>query len=130
MAKQLLLTGPDLNLLASPEPALCGRSDLADFEASLTPQSGRRCGGLSRLESGAAQGLIERTRRARAGGIGRLRPSCAAFTRTGGALRDALPAVAPPLIGIHLSNTFARGGSASAHFRRHRRRLPGRHWGN
>ncbi len=129
MAKQLLLTGPLLKLLASAEPGLCGHSDLADIEASLTPQAGRRCGSLSRLESDAGRGLTERTRRARAGAIGRLLPSRAAFPRTSGALPDALPAVAPSLTGIHLSNTFARGGSASALFRRHRRRLPGRHWG-
>lgn len=114
MAKLLLLNGPNLNLLGAREPAVYGRTDLAEIEATLTTQAERLGHNLKALQSNAEHVLVERVQVARDDGIGFILLNPGAFTHTSVALRDALLAVAVPFIEIHLSNTFAREA-----FRRH-----------
>ena len=108
MAKLLLLHGPNLNLLGTREPAVYGRTTLADINADLTARAQAAGHTLEALQSNAEHVLVDRVQAARLDGTAFILINPAAFTHTSVALRDALAAVAIPFIEIHLSNPHSR----------------------
>jgi 3-dehydroquinate dehydratase-2 len=108
MATILVLHGPNLNLLGEREPAVYGRTTLADINARLEDQARARGHHLLAMQSNAEYELIERVQEARHEGVNFIIINPAAFTHTSVALRDALAAVAIPFIEVHLSNVHAR----------------------
>ena len=108
MAKLLLLHGPNLNLLGTREPAVYGRTTLADINADLTARAQAAGHTLEALQSNAEHDLVNRVQSARSDGTDFILINPAAFTHTSVALRDALAAVAIPFIEIHLSNPHSR----------------------
>jgi len=114
MADILILHGPNLNLLGEREPAVYGRTTLAQIDAGLSAQAQAAGHRLSCVQANAEHLLIERIHAARADGTAFIVINPAAFTHTSVALRDALAAVAIPFIEVHLSNVHAREP-----FRRH-----------
>jgi 3-dehydroquinate dehydratase-2 len=113
MARLLVLHGPNLNLLGVREPAVYGRTTLAEIDAGLVAQAAAAGHQLETLQSNAEHVLVDRLQAAR-GQVDFLLINPAAFTHTSVALRDALAAVAIPFIEVHLSNPHAREP-----FRRH-----------
>lgn len=104
----LVLNGPNLNLLGTREPEIYGRTTLDDIAAMLT-------------EAGAALGLRVDCRQSNHEGhlvdwlheAGARRAlavilNAGAYTHTSVALRDAIAAIAVPVIEVHLSNPAAR----------------------
>ena len=114
MANLLVLHGPNLNLLGEREPAIYGRSTLAEVDAALHAQAAAAGRSLSSLQSNAEHELVDRVQAARTDGTELILINPAAFTHTSVALRDALAAVAIPFIEVHLSNPHRREP-----FRRH-----------
>ena len=108
MAKILLLNGPNLNLLGSREPAVYGRTTLAEIEAQLGGLAASRGHDLVAFQSNAEHELVGRVQAAPRDGIAFALVNPGAFTHTSIALRDALLGVALPFIEVHLSNIFAR----------------------
>lgn len=108
MAKLLVLHGPNLNLLGSREPAVYGRSTLAEIDGDLAQGAAAAGHALSQLQSNDEAVLVERVQAAGNDGTDFILINPAAFTHTSVALRDALAAVAIPFIEIHLSNPHAR----------------------
>lgn len=108
MAKLLVLHGPNLNLLGSREPALYGRTTLAEIDGALAARAVAAGHTLESVQSNAEHTLVERVQAARDDGTGFILINPAAFTHTSVALRDALAAVAIPFIEVHLSNPHAR----------------------
>ena len=108
MATLLVLHGPNLNLLGEREPAIYGRSTLAEIDASLRAQAAARGHELASLQSNAEHELVDRVQAARGDGTALIVLNPAAFTHTSVALRDALAAVAIPFIEVHLSNPHRR----------------------
>ena len=113
MARLLVLHGPNLNLLGTREPALYGRTTLAEIDAGLVEAASAAGHQLEALQSNAEHVLVERIQAAR-GQVDFILINPAAFTHTSVAIRDALAAVAIPFIEVHLSNPHAREP-----FRRH-----------
>jgi len=108
MARALLLSGPNLNLLGSREPGVYGADTLESIEkraAELAREAGHE---LLAFQSNSEADLIGKIHGAPAAGIGFLIFNPAAFTHTSVALRDALLAVRVPFVEVHLSNTHAR----------------------
>ncbi|MBA3486874.1 MAG: type II 3-dehydroquinate dehydratase, partial [Lysobacter sp.] len=68
MATLLLLHGPNLNLLGEREPAIYGRSTLAEIDAALHAQAEAAGRTLSSLQSNAEHELVDRVQAARADG--------------------------------------------------------------
>lgn len=102
-----VLNGPNLNLLGEREPALYGRTTLAEIEAATRERAralGVECSWTQTNHEGelveAIQGLAGRADGAVI--------NAAAFTHTSLAVRDALLAVQVPFVEVHLSNIFAR----------------------
>ncbi len=114
MADILLLHGPNLNLLGSREPTLYGTDTLEDIDARLADQAQAAGLRLSTLQSNAEHVLIERIHAAAGDGTRLIVFNPGGFTHSSIALRDALLAVALPVIEVHLSNVHAR-----EEFRRH-----------
>jgi 3-dehydroquinate dehydratase II len=108
MARLLLLNGPNLGLLGTREPALYGKTTLAEIEAALKKRAVAAGHELDTFQSDAEADLIRRIHRARDDGVALILFNPAAFTHTSIALRDSLLAVRIPFIELHLSNVAAR----------------------
>jgi 3-dehydroquinate dehydratase-2 len=108
VAKILVLHGPNLNLLGEREPGIYGRTTLAEIDASLVQTASAAGHELESHQDNGEHGLVERIQAARRDGTAFIVINPAAFTHTSVAIRDALAAVALPLIEVHLSNPHAR----------------------
>ena len=103
----LVLHGPNLNLLGEREPALYGRTTLAEIDRSLAERGkarGYKVVSVQANDEGTLVTALQKARRSAAGVL--LNP--AAFTHTSLSLLDALRAIAAPKVEVHLTNLFAR----------------------
>ena len=108
MARLLVLHGPNLNLLGQREPAVYGRTTLAEIDADLAAIARESGHDLAAFQSSSEGALIDRIHAAAKEGIAFIVINPGALTHTSVALRDALAAVAIPFIEVHLSNVHAR----------------------
>lgn len=104
----LVLHGPNLNLLGSREPAVYGRTTLAEIDAQLQAQAAAAGLGLLSFQSNHEGALIDRIHAAAHDGTRFILINPAAYTHTSVALRDALAGVALPFVEVHLSNVHRR----------------------
>lgn len=105
--KVLVLNGPNLNLLGNREPGVYPPVTLAELEARLK-RLGAGLGVEVRCEQYQCEGkLIEALHRA-AGWASGVVFNPAAYTHYSIALRDAVAALAIPVIEVHLTNIAAR----------------------
>ena len=107
MARLLVLHGPNLNLLGTREPEIYGHATLADINDDLTRRAADAGHSLAWFQSNAEHALVDRIQAAR-GEVDFILINPAAFTHTSVAIRDALAAVASPVIEVHLSNPHTR----------------------
>jgi 3-dehydroquinate dehydratase-2 len=103
----LLLNGPNLNLLGTREPGIYGVSTLADAVRLAAQQAQARGFSLRAEQSNHEGALIDWLHEARAWADGVIL-NAGAYTHTSVALRDAISAVALPVVEVHLSNIHAR----------------------
>ncbi|WP_315809926.1 type II 3-dehydroquinate dehydratase [Pseudomonas sp. C9-3] len=103
----LVLNGPNLNLLGTREPATYGHETLDDI-AALCQRTAAESGLQIEFRQTNHEGeLINWIHQARGRCAGIL-INPAAWTHTSVAIRDALAAVALPVIEVHLSNVHKR----------------------
>jgi 3-dehydroquinate dehydratase-2 len=114
VARILVLHGPNLNLLGEREPAIYGRTTLAQIDARLAARAAEAGHALESLQSNAEHELVDRIQATRHDGTAFALINPAAFTHTSVAIRDALAAVRLAFIEVHLSNPHTREP-----FRRH-----------
>jgi 3-dehydroquinate dehydratase-2 len=103
----LVLHGPNLNLLGEREPALYGRTTLAEIDAALADVARARGYSVTSVQSNDEGRLVTAVQDARNTAAGLLM-NPAAFTHGGLALQDALRAFPAPKVEVHLTNLFAR----------------------
>jgi len=108
MATIYVLNGPNLNLLGTREPDLYGHATLADVE-NLCRATAQRFDLAVEFRQSNHEGdivdWIQEAGRTEAVGVV-LNP--AGFTHTSVAIHDAIEAIKPPTIEVHISNIFAR----------------------
>ena len=105
--KILVLHGPNLNLLGKREPEIYGKLTLSEINDAITTLAGELTAEVTIFQSNSESALIESIHSAAASCDGIL-INPAAFTHTSIAIRDAITAVALPLVEVHLSNIHAR----------------------
>ena len=102
-----VLHGPNLNLLGTRDPGIYGTTTLAEIDAELARRAAARNAVVRCQQSNHEGELIELIHRAR-GWADAIVINPAAYTHTSVAIRDAIDAVALPVIEVHLSNVHAR----------------------
>jgi len=107
MAKVLLLSGVNLNLLGSREPEIYGTATLADHVQTAQQEAQQHGIELTHFQSNSESDLVEAIHAARQDCDGIIfNPG--AFTHYAWSLHDALAAFAGPVIELHISNPAAR----------------------
>ena len=102
----LVLNGPNLNLLGTREPETYGSATLADLETGLR-------GGFPNVtfrfvQSNCEGHLIDALQAAHSDGMAGVVFNPGGFSHTSVALRDAMAAITPPVVEVHISNIAAR----------------------
>jgi 3-dehydroquinate dehydratase-2 len=105
--KVLFLNGPNLNLLGTREPDKYGRATLAEIEAMVRDHAAKRGAEVAFRQSNLEGELVTWIQDA-GPDFDAIVLNAAAYTHTSVAIRDAIGAVATPVIEIHLSNVHAR----------------------
>ena len=103
----LVLHGPNLNLLGTREPAVYGRTTLAEINAALVARGDAAGVAVECHQTNHEGALIDLLH----GAVGRCRGvviNPGGYAHTSVALRDAVAAVGIPVVEAHLSNTEAR----------------------
>ncbi|WP_082233866.1 type II 3-dehydroquinate dehydratase [Halobacillus massiliensis] len=103
----LLLNGPNLNMLGQREPETYGSAtlkDVVDMVKEVCEQHGYE---LDYFQSNHEGDLIDRLQKANNEAAGIIF-NPAAYTHTSIALRDAIAAINPPVVEVHISNVHKR----------------------
>jgi 3-dehydroquinate dehydratase II len=104
----MVLNGPNLNLLGTREPEIYGAATLDDIGAMLTEQ-GDRLGLIIDMRQSNHEGhLLDWLHEAAGRRALAVILNAGAYTHSSIALRDAIKAIAVPVIEVHLSNPAAR----------------------
>jgi 3-dehydroquinate dehydratase-2 len=101
----LVIHGPNLNLLGTREPDLYGANTLTEIDAQLKKLARELGLDINSMQSNSEAEIIEKIQ---AGDFALLIINPAAYTHTSVAIRDAISAVAKPVIEVHLSNIHKR----------------------
>lgn len=103
----LLLSGPNLNLLGTREPAVYGTETLADHVAAARSAAEQLGLALDHEQHNHEGDIVEAVHRSR-GGADAIIINPGAFTHYSWALHDALAAFDGPVVELHLSNPARR----------------------
>ncbi len=103
----LLLSGPNLNLLGTREPATYGRASLADIEKACRAHAATLGLTVDFRQSNSEGTLVDWIQES-AGKHQGILINPAAYSHTSVAILDALSAVDLPVVEVHLSNIHQR----------------------
>jgi len=107
-ATVFVLNGPNLNLLGSREPEIYGRDTLDDIAARMTDRAAELGVILDIRQSNHEGHLIDWLHEAAASGAKAVILNAGGYTHSSIALRDAVAAIAVPVIDVHLSDPATR----------------------
>src|SRR2546430_361442 len=103
----LVLSGPNLNLLGTREPALYGRATLEQIHSRLKTEGEQLKVTVECMQSNHEGALIDALQAHRDDGAGAI-INAGGLTHTSVSLHDTIKAMPFPVIEVHLSNIHAR----------------------
>lgn len=107
MAGILVLHGPNLNLIGQREPEIYGSLSLAEIDQKLKTRGEELDLEVQTFQTNGEGALIDSLHDAQSWASGVIfNPG--GYTHTSVALRDAVAAIALPVIEVHISNVYAR----------------------
>jgi 3-dehydroquinate dehydratase-2 len=106
-ARVLVIHGPNLNLLGTREPHIYGTTTLAQIDAELYRRAAQAGAEVDTFQSNVEGEIVTRIQQAR-GTFDAIVINAGAYTHTSLAIRDAIEAVALPVVEVHLSNVHKR----------------------
>ncbi|MFC0014793.1 MULTISPECIES: type II 3-dehydroquinate dehydratase [Allobacillus] len=107
MEKILLLNGPNLNMLGKRNPQVYGTVDLDSIEKNVRKLLAEHNISLVSFQSNHEGELIDALHEAN-GQYGGIIFNPGAYAHTSIAIRDAVEAIATPVVEVHISNIYAR----------------------
>ena len=107
MSKVLVLNGPNLNLLGRREPDVYGATTL-DQLAQMLEDAAPTAMQLEFFQSNHEGAMIDRIHQLMDQPTDGIVINPGAWTHTSVAIRDALSAIQPPIVEVHISNIHAR----------------------
>jgi 3-dehydroquinate dehydratase-2 len=107
LRRVLVLHGPNLNLLGDREPEIYGGVSLAEIDARLRVLA-RELHVVLDIHQSNSEGVLVDCIQAARKRAGAILINAGAYTHTSVAIRDALVAVALPVVEIHVSNIHRR----------------------
>jgi 3-dehydroquinate dehydratase II len=109
MAKTVyVLNGPNLNLLGTRQPETYGRSTLKDVEALCRKAASSHGLDVEFRQSNHEGELVDWIHEAGAKEAAGVVLNAGGYTHSSVAIRDAVAAIAVPVVEVHISNVFAR----------------------
>ncbi|MDA8089804.1 MAG: type II 3-dehydroquinate dehydratase [Nitrospiraceae bacterium] len=111
MPKIKVIHGPNLNLLGQRETKVYGTGTLAEIDDEMKKMAGQLGFEISAMQTNSESEIIDAIQKS---DYDLLIINPAAYTHTSVAIRDAISAIAKPVIEVHLSNIHKR-----EEFRRH-----------
>jgi 3-dehydroquinate dehydratase II len=103
-----VLNGPNLNLLGTREPKTYGHATLGDVETLCREAADRRKLAIEFRQSNHEGEIVDSIQEAGAKQAVGIIINAGAYTHTSVAIRDAIAAIAVPVVEVHISNVFAR----------------------
>ena len=107
MLRVLVIHGPNLNLLGKREPDVYGKATLDQIDSGLQELAATHGVELETFQSNIEGEIVTRLQEAGGNADGVI-INAAGYTHTSVAIRDAIAAIEPPTIEVHLTNTKAR----------------------
>ena len=106
MKKIVIINGPNLNLLGLREPDTYGNDSLEAINDGIAKEAGRLGAQCEFFQSNIEGEMVSAIQNA--GDADGVILNAAAYTHYSVAIRDAIAAVATPVVEVHISNVFAR----------------------
>jgi len=106
----LVIHGPNLNLFGTRQPEIYGTKTLKEIDAMIVAH-GKKLGVEIRSAQSNHEGvIIDLIQTAAGDGISAIVLNPGAYTHTSVAIADAIKSVKTPVVEVHVTNLFARGG--------------------
>jgi 3-dehydroquinate dehydratase-2 len=107
LVKIAVINGPNLNLLGTREPAIYGKTTLAEIQSRLREVAKELDATLSFAQFNGEGDIIDAIQALKGSADGAL-INAGAYSHTSLAIHDALTSVQVPFVEVHLSNIYAR----------------------
>lgn len=106
----LVIHGPNLNLLGQREPEVYGKKTLQEIDALIAAHGKARGVEIQVVQTNHEGAMVDLIQNAAANGVSAIVLNPGGYTHTSVAIADAIRAVKTPVVEVHLSNLYARGG--------------------